>query len=1259
VADTKSSGDTLSLSFAQGGGELGERIRCFDWTSTPLGPLSYWPNSLKTAVRIMLTTRQPIWIGWGPELHFLYNDPYCAILGGKHPTMLGQPTRVVWNEIWPVIEPMLRTVTTKGEGVYRETQLLIMERHGYSEETYYTFSYSPLPDDHGGIGGMICTNVLDTPRVIEERQMATLRDVSTAAGAKTWEQAAKDTLVQLRGNPQDLLFGLLYRASENESLFSLTGAEGFGADGLPAPREIGKGGPWEMDKAFADGSIRVIELPAASSYSWPQGAWDRPATHAAVLPLPASGSDSLSCTLVIGLNPYRLFDDNYRRFLTLLGKQATSNLAAAHAYESEKRRGEELAELDRAKTTFFSNVSHEFRTPLTLMLGPLQEWAQGGAAPQKDELAMVHRNGLRLLKLVNTLLDFSRTEARHARADPRPVNISQLTGEVASAFRSAIEQAGITLVVDCPKIAGPVLVDPEHWEKIVLNLVSNAYKFTLRGEIRVSLRRMEETVLLEVADTGTGIPPDALPRLFERFYRVENSGGRTFEGSGIGLALVAELARLHGGTASVRSELGRGSVFTVAIPFRPALEAAATAMPFSTDRLRAGFIEEAVHWANDPPNGTTTSTAAATNAPRILLADDNSDMRGYIERLLGSAYRVEAVGDGEAALASALRDPPDLILSDVMMPRLDGLGLVRALRGNARLNGIPVILVSARAGEESLEGALDTGADDYLYKPFSVRELLARVSAQIKIAAVRRASLAAVSAERGRLSVIIDQLPVAVGIGNAQGDIIHMNRAALELHGFTSSEEMFTPIGDYHRHFELRSLEGEVLPSNAWPVARALRGEPTVALRFRMLNPSRGVNRVISCSVVPLRTADGDPEYVYVMQDLTELMRTAASLREARDAAESASRAKDKFLAVLSHELRTPLAPIALTLSALDEDPEVPAKLKQELDMMRRNMALEVNLIDDLLDLSRITSGKLRLQKQSVAVHQILHHAVTTSLGEGTKKGVEVAEDFRAQHDQIEADPARMQQVFWNLLRNALKFSPPGSRIEVRTLSDGSRLTVEVQDSGVGIASDMLSKIFEAFEQGDETRARQFGGLGLGLAIAKAIVERHDGTITAASEGPGRGAVFAVSLPLVPVGSQGGGLVSADSATPSIIAPLRLLLVEDHLDTAITLETLLRRSGYQVFRADSVAAARLVAQQSPLDLVISDLGLPDGTGHSLMAELRDRYGLPGIALSGYGMEEDLRESRQAGFVEHITKPANITALRSAIRRIVEANLASR
>lgn len=414
----------------------------------------------------------------------------------------------------------------------------------------------------------------------------------------------------------------------------------------------------------------------------------------------------------------------------------------------------ELSKLDNAKTAFFSNISHEFRTPLTLMLGPIEDALNDAERPlpaeQRQRVQLAYNNALRLLKLVNALLDFSRLEAGRLQAHYAPLDISCFTAELAGMFQSAAEKAGIALKIDCPRLSTRVWVDRDMWEKIVPNLVSNALKFTLQGQITVSIREEHSQIVLTVADTGIGIPAEELPKIFDRFHRVASAHGRTHEGTGIGLSLVRELTALHGGTVSVESRANQGSTFCVAIPkgytHLPADSVSLQAVDPRIGRDARAHVTEAAHWNDDASVIRDTIRTAALKAsaarPHVLVVDDNADLRQYLTALLAPLYEVATASDGVAALEALQIRLPELVVSDVMMPRLDGFGLVKKMRADPVTASVPVILLSARAGEESAIDGLEAGADDYLIKPFSARELLARVRTHIQLAQTRRAWIA-------------------------------------------------------------------------------------------------------------------------------------------------------------------------------------------------------------------------------------------------------------------------------------------------------------------------------------------------------------------------------------------------------------------------------------------------------------------------------------------------------------------------------------
>lgn len=1057
--------------FLSGGGEMGQRIREYDWAASPLGSVETWPQSLRTCVRIMLTSRQPIWIGWGKELIKLYNDPYKAIVGGKHPGALGSPASVVWKDIWREIGPMLRAVMVEDQGIYAESQLLIMQRNGYPEETYYTFSYTPIPGDNGGTAGMICFNVDDTARILSERQLQTLSLLGKQlTDCTTYSEAIRRTMGTLKLNTRDFPWALYYamtadgaalthstddRAHSTDSPTpsadsptqvstdfptqasadspALASAGGFGRVPRTLRLSDHHGLAIALDMAQLTRAPRVVDNIQELFGPMPQGEWEAPPDKAIALPIFLAGAREATGFLVIGTNPYRPMDERYLNFCTLIADQLSTSFADLHVLELERGKAEALAEIDRAKTLFFSNISHEFRTPLTLLLGPIEDMLSDPSSIESNKyrIGVAYRNALRMQKLVNTLLEFSRIEAGRLEGQFQRVDIGTFTLDLASTFRSIIENAGMQLHTLKGPIAEDVYVDPDLWERIILNLVSNAFKYSQDGSITVEVRQAGHHVRVSVTDTGVGIAGDQLEKIFDRFHRVENSGGRSLEGTGIGLAMVKELVRLHQGTIDVISVPGEGSTFTVAIPTGAAHLPADRIVHMSMANMRArqadAFVMEAMKWAPAgeweegglasgdgvsadggvlgacsadgglSAGGVVSGASSADGGTEVvLLADDNADMREYVHRLLAPHFTVITARDGEDAFEKMMISRPALVLSDVMMPRLDGFGLLKRIRESPELQQTPVILVSARAGEEAKIEGLVAGADDYLIKPFGGRELLARVESNIRIARERAAALKE----------------------------------------YTEKLEQTVR----RRTQELRRLNGSLERSN---------------------------------------------------EDLQQ------------------------FAHVASHDLKEPVRKIrTFTGRLLEEYGELlPPEGKVFLGKIQHATERMMTMIEGVLTYSILSGNDQPISPIDLnVVFDNIESDLEVAMAEW---GTEIRRD-RLPH--IEGAPVLIYQLFYNVVNNALKFSRNASKpliiIDSRlTEWSGKRIAeVIIRDNGIGFDQDQSSRMFEAFARLNSKD--KFEGTGLGLALCKKIAERHRGSITATGM-EGKGAAFVIRLPLV------------------------------------------------------------------------------------------------------------------------------------------------
>ena len=1597
----KTDGDTLF----QTGGDMAARMAAKEWAETPLGPPSSWPQSLRAIVRVMLTSRYAMWMAWGPDLTFFCNDAYLPTLGVKESWALGTSASKVWEEVWPDIGPRVAHVLATGEATWDEALLLFLERSGFPEETYHTFSYSPLWDDAGKISGMLCVVTEETQRVIGERRLAALRDFAAELSSSNGEAEVFSAVERCLADAQpDFPFTAVYLCPADGSICQLVACSGTSAGSTLAPKTINCESAhegWPIDKSLAQGESILVEEIEARFGEAPSGPWPKAPERAIMLPLIQAGQGRPAGVFVAGLNPFLRFDEAYHSFTNLFVGQLSAGLSNARAYDAERKRAEALAEIDRAKTIFFSNVSHEFRTPLTLMLGPLLDTLaeQNGPLPSRvaNELTVVHRNGLRLLKLVNTLLDFSRIEAGRVQASFVLTDLAAFTTELASVFRSAVEKANLALTIEAPILAVPTYVDRDMWEKVVLNLVSNAFKFTLAGGITVRLSKDRQHVRLAVQDTGSGIPPEELPRLFERFHRVDGTKGRTHEGTGIGLALVQELVKIHGGMVSVESEVGRGSTFTVAIPIGkdhlPAERIGAENPLTSTAMGYNAFVEEAMRWLPDKEEGQaktevseleTESTllrglgekTVSSGDPvhgekpedgiqrhRVLIADDNADMRDYLRRLLASRYDVVAVSDGQEALLAARKSLPVLILSDVMMPNLDGFGLLQAVRQDASLASVPVVLLSARAGEEAILEGIRAGADEYLIKPFSARELIARVDAQIQrkqferqlgaaeqrlqaaLAAAKMAvlewdpaadtitavgtvtdvfgispgrtlssrsfifdliyrddldqylSTVQAAASRGEsfqsdfrivrpqnggmawleersypikdpltgqtrmvsfvmdvterkkaeialkqsedrarfivrlddaLRTIIDADEVSRTAARVLAEQLRCDRALYA--EMESDQDHFTVIGEYspglpsaagtyrvsdygaeyvasmgaNRPYIEQNAKREGLTPDereryaslqigAWIGAPLFKGGRLVALFFvhsaqprnwladdveaLVLVASRcwesieraRLTRALLASeerlafsveaaelgtfycpmplgliiwnakckehfwLPPDAQVDFDRFYSIIHEEDRERTRSAvertvfnhepydieyrtvapdgrirwvrakghayfdatgaptrfdgitldvttlktieqrrenmlATERAAREEAERIIRMKDEFLATLSHELRTPLNAILGWSQILTRDSLDSNDARQGLQAIERNTRAQAQMIEDLLDMSRITAGKIRLDVHRLVLADVVSHALQSVRPAAEVKGVRLIPVIDPNAGPVAGDAGRLQQVVWNLLTNAIKFTPRGGRVQVVLERVNSHLELNVADTGEGIEPEFLPHVFERFRQADASTTRHYRGLGLGLSIVKQLVELHGGSVRVKSPGKGKGSTFILTLPLAPTThplddereERQHPRVAHGELRPYLppnLNGITILVVDDDPDARAVVARILRDGNASVITASSTAEALEILRSAKPALLISDIGMPGEDGYDFIRKVRalsaDACGrVPAVALTAFARSEDRQRALLAGYQLHVAKPVEASELLTVCASLV-------
>jgi PAS domain S-box-containing protein len=1101
------------------GGEMGEMIRAYDWQNTSLGPPQQWPQSLKTCIRIMLTSSQPIWIGWGQELIKFYNDPYKAIVGGKHPWALGKPASVVWKDIWHDIQPMLDKVMHHNQGTFVESQLLIMERNGYPEETYYTFSYTPIPGDKGETAGMFCANSDDTYKIITERQLKTLTELGkTLANAATRDEVVQESISILSQNPYDFPFAVFRTLAGEKAM--LAGSTPLGEAESIVLKEIDLQQENRfsviLNKAITEKKFQMVENVRERFGHLPKGAWPVCPDKLLVLPIIPTGTTEPYGLLILGVNPYRLVDEKYLGFYTLVADQIATSLSQVQALEEERKRAEALSEIDKAKTVFFSNISHEFRTPITLMLGTIEEALQDSRTlpENRQRMDVAHRNAMRLLKLVNNLLDFSRIESGKTRASFQLTDIAQFTAELASGFESALATAGLGFTMDIPPGISPVYIDRNMWEKIVLNLLSNAFKYTLEGSVAIALAEQGDKVILTVTDTGVGIPADEIPKMFQRFHRVQQVTGRTHEGTGIGLSLIYELIQLQFGEIKVASEVGKGSVFTVIMrtgkEHLPPEQVTEGSQDYQA-RLTDMFLEEAasiIKADTTEAPGAASATTVPQEAATILVVDDNPDMRSYLQQILSKHFHILTANNGEAALEIMQEVQPNLVLTDIMMPVMDGAELLTRIKAESRWQHIPVLLLSARAGEEARIEGYETGADDYLVKPFSSKELLSRIQSHLRLSEQRQV-------EKNRLKQLLRQAPVAMCLLRGRDLVVEVaNDRMLELWGKSATEVLGKPLFEgladaknqgFEKLLDDVYVKGESFVGDEVPITLLRNGiTETIYVNF-VYEPVYEYDNSIS-GVVAVGTEVTEQLLAREKLEMLVQQRTSELQRSNEDLLQ--------FAHVASHDLKEPVRKIRTFANRLEHEvnTSLSEKGKEYLGKIYSASSRMNYMIDGVLSYSTI--NQIEQTFSQVNLHDIIR-AIEVDLEVSLQQ--QNAKIVCEPIPVIDGAPVLLYQLFYNLVNNSLKFCKKDQACVITIASkiledkDKGFVEISVSDNGIGFKQIHAERIFQTFSRLHPKD--QYEGTGLGLALCKKIVERHHGTISAIGS-EGEGATFLIKLPL-------------------------------------------------------------------------------------------------------------------------------------------------
>lgn len=678
-----------------------------------------------------------------------------------------------------------------------------------------------------------------------------------------------------------------------------------------------------------------------------------------------------------------------------------------------------------------------------------------------------------------------------------------------------------------------------------------------------------------------------------------------------------------------------------------------------------------------------------SSAVRVLIVDDSPTDRGVFRRhLTRKAHREYLITEANTATEAAAllaAEQPDCILVDFNLPEMDGLNFVRQLvevHGNHTF-GI-VMLTSASEVAVAVK-ALQYGAHDYLEKSrsdgFALRRAVENAMEKAAIQRQLEVQRLALAAKNAQLEDHVAKLECEAAERLRAEEALRLSEAQLRLVTDHASVLLAQVDRDHRYKFANRAYAqryGREVKDVIGAHVADIVGETAYHAALREIEAALAGHRVEFEKEIPYGELGPRwlhvvfmPEldengmvvgFVAVLSDLTERKEAEQALKQARDQAVAASGAKDEFLARLSHELRTPLNPVLLLASEAASNPNLPPEVREDFHTIRKNVDLEARLIDDLLDITRIGRGKLSLELRRVNVHDVLHDALASVKADVERKRLRLQLDLEARRSHVLGDAVRLQQIFWNLFNNAVKFTPEGGRVVVSTRTIDESVELSVQDDGIGLSPEELGNVFDAFSQGEHSwpnGSHQFGGLGLGLAISRMLVEMHQGEIQAHSEGRNTGATFRVQFPLQrltlapgsPLADAGvkGSLAAVTPSAPTC-QPLTILIVEDHEPTRAALKVLMTRRGHSITTVASIEEARQAAASEVFDLMISDIGLPDGSGYDLMEELHAAHGIRAIALTGYGMEHDISRSTSVGFLAHLTKPVRIQELEAVISK---------
>lgn len=1088
-------------------GEMGKLIRSMDWSKTPLGPIESWSQSLRTTVSLCLASNFPISIAWGQERVLIYNDGYWPICGEKHPHSMGQDFKECWLSAWDAIGESFERASA-GQAAFLENQRMFVDRNGYLEEAFFTFSFSPIRDETGGVGGLFHPLTEQTQQTLAERRLKVLRDLADrTADAKTIEQACGLMTQALAAHELDLPFTLFYLLDADGKQARLVGNTGLEPGSAACPTVVDLEASldgWALAEVARSGQAQQVDELEERFNSLACGPYPESPKSALVMPISLLGLEHPLGLFVAGVSPRRALDEAYQTFYKMLGESVTSALANARTYEEERKRAEALAELDRAKTTFFSNVSHE--------------WQEAETARQEVET---------ILSSINDSFFVLDRNWRYTYVNDRNCELIGMKREE--------------------------LLGQSIW-----NLFPDVVGTEVYGQFQ---RVMTEQTLTQ----------------FEYFYPTWR---RWFE------------YRVY-----------------------PSLDGITVFIAEITDHKRA----EAALRESEQRYRTLFETMDQGFCLCEMLFDENGKPTDY--RFLEVNPVFETMTGLEQATGKTARE---------LVPNLEAHWF--EIYGRVVLTGEPVRFENQ---SEAMDRWFDASA-------FRVGEPQSHKFAILftNITDRKQAEMALRESEE-RFRSMADNAPFMVWVTDSTGYCTYLSQSWYDFTGQTEESGLGLGWVNATHPDDRQYAERTFLEANERNAA--------FRLEYRLRRKNGEYIWVIDAAN-PWFGVDGQYKgYIGSVIDIsdrkqaeTERDRLLQLEQTARAEAEKANRIKDEFLAVLSHELRTPLNPILGWSKLLQNGKLDQAKTKQALTTIERNAKLQSELIEDLLDVSRILQGKLNLNVSPVKLASTIRAAIETVRLAAEAKSIAVIANLDTEVGQVSGDITRLQQVVWNLLSNAVKFTPAGGRVTVRLEQVENQAHITVSDTGKGIDPDFVPYMFDYFRQEDGATTRRFGGLGLGLAIVRHLVELHGGTVQADSPGVGLGATFTVKLPLMPI--QPAVNLDRQSSESSLdLNGVQVLVIDDETDSREFVAFVLEQAGARVTTATSAGEGFAALSQSQPDVLLSDIGMPDMDGYMLIRQIRalpQKQGgqVPAIALTAYAGDFNQQQALAAGFQRHLAKP---------------------